>query len=59
MMKTLVEPMLFSIPRDSNEWVEAKRMLKFLDFFLAYPSDLVPNNSILQEFLGGSVFDVG
>ena len=59
MMKTLVEPMLFSVPRDSNEWVEAKRMLKFLDFFLAYPSDLVPNNSILQEFLGGSVFDVG
>lgn len=59
MMKTLVEPMLFSIPKDSEEWVEAKRMLKFLDFFLAYPSDMVPKNSILQEFLGGSCFDVG
>ena len=59
MMKTLVEPMLFSVPKDSEEWVEAKRMLKFLDFFLAYPSDMVPKNSILQEFLGGSCFDVG
>lgn len=59
MMKTIVEPMLFSVPKDSEEWVEAKRMLKFLDFFLAYPSDIVPKNSILQEFLGGSCFDVG
>ena len=59
MMKTLVEPMLFSVPKDSEEWVEAKRMLKFLDFFLAYPSDIVPKNSILQEFLDGSCFDVG
>lgn len=59
MIKTLVEPMLFSIPKDSEEWVEAKRMLKFLDFFLAYPDDLVPNNSLIQEFLGGSCFDVG
>lgn len=59
MMKTIVEPMLFSVPKDSDEWVEAKRMLKFLDFFLAYPSDMVPKNSILQEFLGGSCFDVG
>ena len=59
MMKTLVEPMLFSIPKDSDEWIEAKRMLKFLDFFLAYPSNAVPKNSILQEFLGGSCFDVG
>jgi uridine kinase len=59
MMKIIVEPMLFTVPKDSDEWVEAKRMLKFLDFFLAYPSDLVPKNSILQEFLGGSCFDVG
>ena len=59
MMKTLVERMLFSVPKDSNEWVEAKRMLKFLDFFLAYPSDIVPKNSILQEFLDGSCFNVG
>ena len=59
MMKTIVEPMLFSVPRDSDEWIEAKRMLKFLDFFLAYPSTIVPNNSLLREFLGGSCFDVG
>ena len=59
MMKILVEPMLYTIPQDCEEWVEAKRMLKFLDFFLGYPSDMAPKNSILQEFLGGSVFDVG
>ena len=59
MMKPLVEPMLFTVPKDSEEWVEAKRMLKFLDFFLGYPSDMAPKNSILQEFLGGSCFDVG
>ena len=59
MMKTIVEPLLFSVPKDSDEWIEAKRMLKFLDFFLAYPSTMVPKNSILQEFLGGSCFDVG
>ena len=59
MIKTIVEPLLFSVPKDSDEWVEAKRMLKFLDFFLSYSSDLVPKNSILQEFLGGSCFDVG
>jgi uridine kinase len=59
MMKIIVEPMLFTVPKDSDEWIEAKRMLKFLDFFLAYPSDLVPKNSILQEFLGDSCFDVG
>lgn len=59
MMKILVEPMLFTIPQDAEEWVEAKRMLKFLDFFLGYPSDMAPKNSILQEFLGGSCFDVG
>lgn len=58
MLKTLVEPMLFSVPKDSNEWGEAKRLLKFLDFFLAYPDDLVPRYSLLQEFLGNSCFDV-
>lgn len=59
LIKTLVEPMLFSVPRDSDEWIEAKRMLKFLDFSIGYTSNVVPKNSILQEFLGGSCFDVG
>ena len=40
------------------EYLEAKRLLKFLDYFLSYPSEDVPNNSILREFIGGSCFDV-
>ena len=40
------------------EYVEAKRLLKFLDYFVAVPSEAVPHNSILREFVGGSCFDV-
>ncbi|MCR5742680.1 MAG: nucleoside kinase [Lachnospiraceae bacterium] len=57
-LKTYVEPLLFSVPRNSKEYIEAKRLLKFLSYFLAIPADQVPNDSILREFVGGSVFPV-
>lgn len=57
-IKPYVEPLLFSIPRDSKEYQEAKRLLKFLDYFLGVSSENVPNNSILREFIGGSCFPV-
>ena len=57
-LKTYAEPLLFQIPEDAPEYLEAKRLLKFLDYFLATPSEDVPNNSILREFIGGSTFDV-
>ena len=57
-LKTYAEPLLFQIPEDAPEYMEAKRLLKFLDYFLAIPSEDVPQNSILREFIGGSVFDV-
>lgn len=38
--------------------MEAKRLLKFFDYFVAVPSEEVPHNSILREFVGGSCFDV-
>ena len=44
--------------KDSKEYPEAKRLLKFLDYFLGIPSDNVPSNSILREFIGGSTFNV-
>lgn len=57
-LKQYAEPILFGIPRDCEEYVEAKRLLKFLDYFIGTPSEAVPKNSILKEFVGGSCFKV-
>ncbi len=57
-LKTYAEPVLFCVPEDSPEYPEAKRLLKFLDFFLPAPCDTVPRNSVLREFIGGSCFPV-
>lgn len=57
-LKQYAEPILFGIDRNSKEYVEAKRLLKFLDYFIGTPADAVPKNSILKEFIGGSCFKV-
>lgn len=57
-LKTFAEPLLFQIPKDAPEYYEAKRLLKFLDYFLSVPSESLPNNSICREFVGGSCFNV-
>lgn len=57
-LKTFAEPLLFQIPREAPEYYEAKRLLKFLDYFLCVPSESLPNNSICREFVGGSCFNV-
>lgn len=57
-LKQYAEPLLFGIPRDCEEYQEAKRLLKFLDYFLGVSSEDVPQNSILREFIGGSCFHV-
>lgn len=57
-LKIYAEPLLFGIDRDVPEYVEAKRLLKFLDYFVPIPSDHIPNNSLVREFIGGSCFDV-
>lgn len=57
-LKPYAEPVLFGIRRDAEEYIEAKRMLKFLDYFLGVNSDVVPKHSILKEFVGGSCFKV-
>lgn len=58
MLKTFAEPLLFQIPKEAPEYYEAKRLLKFLDYFLCVPSESLPNNSICREFVGGSCFNV-
>ena len=55
-LKQYAEPLLFSVERTDPEYPEAKRLLKFLDYFLGISADEVPNNSILREFVGGSCF---
>ncbi len=57
-LKPYAEPLLFGIPRDAPEYIEAKRLLKFFDYFLTVVSDNIPQNSLLREFIGGSCFNV-
>lgn len=57
-LKQYAEPLLFGIDPGEPEYVEAKRLLKFLDYFVGVDSNLIPNNSILREFIGGSCFRV-
>ena len=52
-LKMYAEPILFGIDKDEPEYLEAKRLLKFLDYFIGVPSEDVPYNSILREFVGG------
>ena len=57
-LKQYAQPLLFRIPRESEEYLEAKRLLKFLDYFIGVSSEDIPKNSILREFIGGSCLDV-
>lgn len=57
-LKVYAEPLLFGIERDCPEYLEAKRLLKLLDYFLPMLADGIPNNSLLREFVGGSCFNV-
>jgi uridine kinase len=57
-LKVYAEPLLFQIPHESEEYLEAKRLLKFLDYFLPLPTDGVMESSLLREFVGGSCFNV-
>jgi uridine kinase len=49
------EPLLRQVPRGTSEFIEAKRLLAFLEWFLPVDTDLIPDNSILREFIGGSI----
>jgi uridine kinase len=55
-LKTHAEKLLRQIKDDAHEYAEARRLLRFLSYFLEVPADEVPRNSILREFIGGSIF---
>jgi len=54
-LRQYVEPLLRQVPYGTQEYVEAKRLLAFLEWFLPIDLRLIPDNSILLEFLGGSI----
>jgi len=54
-LRQSVEPLLRQVPYGTREYVEAKRLLAFLEWFLPVDPRLIPDNSILLEFLGGSI----
>ena len=53
-LKPLAEPLLRQVPYNVPEYIEARRLLAFLEWFLPLDAKLVPANSIVREFLGGS-----
>ncbi len=54
-IKPFAEPLLRQVPYGVPEYIEAKRLLAFLEWFLPIDAALIPQNSIVREFLGGSV----
>jgi len=50
------EPLLEDIQPEQPEYVEAKRLRKFLKYIIPVSADGVPPNSIMREFIGGSCF---
>ena len=53
-LKQFAEPILFNIDMHDPAYVEAKKLLKFLDYFIGVSSEDIPRNSILREFIGNS-----
>lgn len=57
-LKQYAEPILFSIDKNCAEYLEAKRLLKFFDYFVGVGAEMIPTNSLLREFIGGGCFNV-
>ena len=56
-LKTYVEPLLYSVDSNSPYYEEAKRLINFLRLFLPIPSDAIPEDAVIREFIGGSYFN--
>lgn len=57
-LKLYAQPQLYNIQESSPQYSEAKRLLKLLDYFLPLAPDAIPNNSLVREFIGGSIIDI-
>lgn len=56
-LKPFAEPLLRQVPHGTREYIEAKRLLAFLEWFLPLDMSLVPQTSIVREFVGGSILE--
>jgi uridine kinase len=56
-LRSAAEPLLLQVRTDDPEYVEANRLLSFLQWFRPAPADPVPDNSILREFIGNSILE--
>ncbi len=56
-LKKFAMPLLEEIPQTSREYSEARRLITLLKYFEDMEPDLIPNNSLLREFIGGSIFE--
>jgi uridine kinase len=54
-LKPFVEPLLRQVEHGTPEFIEAKRLLAFLEWFLPVEAEMIPENSIVREFIGGSI----
>lgn len=57
-LKPYAQAILYNVNNDEPEYQEAKRLLKFLQYFLTFSGEGIPNNSIVREFIGGGCFDI-
>ena len=55
-LRPYIEPLLFGITPEDEAYTEARRLLKFLSYFLPIPADVVPLSSIVREFIGGGCY---
>jgi len=55
-LKTYVEPLLYSVESTSPYYEEAKRLINELRLFLPIPSEAIPEDAVIREFIGGSYF---
>jgi uridine kinase len=56
-LRPLAEPLLLQVRHETPEDTEANRLLSFLQWFVPASPDPVPDNSILREFIGGSIMN--
>ena len=56
LLRPYIEPLLYGVEREDASYIEARRLLKFLSYFLPIPADVVPLSSIVREFIGGGCY---
>lgn len=56
-LRPFAEPLLLQVRHDTPQYREASRLLSFLQWFRPAAADVVPDNSILREFIGGSILE--